>query len=80
MRLFKEVDGAAKYDGGMRSCMYRSRHIRIPVETAQSPTHECGTRRSDGCMRSELRCRSGGSEFVGLGFSCHLVLLAVGLN
>ncbi len=37
---------------------------------AKRPTHESATQRSNGCVRSELRCRSGGAEFVGLGFSC----------
>ena len=60
--------------------MSRSGHIRISVVIVQNPTHKSEARRSDGCMRSELRCRSGGAEFVGLGFSCHLVLSAVGLH
>ena len=33
--------------------------------------------RKPGCMRSELRCQSGGAEFVGLSFSCHVVLSAL---
>ena len=45
--------------------MTRSRHILVAI--AQSPTHEPGARRLDECMGSELRCRSGGAEFVGLG-------------
>ena len=37
-------------------------------------------RRPDECMRSELRCQSGGAEFVGLGFFCHLVLSALDVH
>ena len=41
---------------------------------------ENNTRRPNAGVRSELRCRSGGAEFVVLGFSCHLVLSALGLH
>lgn len=31
-------------------------------------------------VEANLRCRSGGAEFVSLRFSCHLVLPALGLH